>query len=601
MLRPQATATREVICLDGVWNFEIVADAATEEWTELLSPKTQIPVPASYNDILLDHGIRDHVGWVKYQRRVRVPRSWTSEHVFIRCDAATHRGRIYVNDKLVADHQGGYTPFDANITELVSAGKEFCLTVAVCNELSNETIPPGSIEVLANGTRKQKYLHDFFNYSGLSRSVWLYSVPQRSFRDVTIVTDTVGENRTGIIKYEATCSESVDCEIRVTVADENGNVVGCAHGERSEIEIESVHLWQPGNAYLYKLTLYLHRLDDNSLVDEYSIDVGVRTVEVKGSQFLINNKPFYFTGFGKHEDTPIRGKGHDSAYMVHDFQLLEWIGANSFRTSHYPYAEEVYDFADRHGIVVIDETAAVGLNLGIASGLFGKKAPPTWSAETMNVTTSIAHSQNIRELISRDKNHPSVVMWCIANEPASHEDGAREYFAPLVKLTRSLDSTRPICFSNCVLATAENDLISDLFDVLCLNRYYGWYEHTGDLETAEHELETDLRTWQTKYGKPMIMTEYGSDTMAGLHMTNPGPWSEEFQSSMLEVYHRVFDRLDSVIGEHVWSFSDFQTSAMVFRVDGNKKGVFTRDRRPKLAAQALRKRWVERKNDALHG
>jgi beta-glucuronidase len=151
------------------------------------------------------------------------------------------------------------------------------------------------------------------------------------------------------------------------------------------------------------------------------------------------------------------------------------------------------------------------------------------------------------------------------------------------------------------MATPEKDLISDLFDVLCLNRYYGWYEHTGDLKTAEQELETDLRTWQTKYGKPMIMTEYGSDTIAGLHMANPGPWSEEFQSSMLEIYHRVFDRLDCVIGEHVWSFSDFQTSAMVFRVDGNKKGVFTRDRRPKLAAQTLRKRWLEWKNVALDG
>ena len=83
----------------------------------------------------------------------------------------------------------------------------------------------------------------------------------------------------------------------------------------------------------------------------------MRTVEVRGTEFLINGEPFYFTGFGKHEDTAVRGKGHDNAYLVHDFQLMDWIGANSFRTSHYPYAEEVLEFADRHGIVVIDETA----------------------------------------------------------------------------------------------------------------------------------------------------------------------------------------------------------------------------------------------------
>ena len=90
--------------------------------------------------------------------------------------------------------------------------------------------------------------------------------------------------------------------------------------------------------------------------------VGIRTVRVDGSRFLINDEPFYFRGFGKHEDSAVRGKGHDDVFMVHDFALMEWLGANSFRTSHYPYAEEVLEYADRHGIVVIDETAAVGLN-----------------------------------------------------------------------------------------------------------------------------------------------------------------------------------------------------------------------------------------------
>lgn len=182
-------------------------------------------------------------------------------------------------------------------------------------------------------------------------------------------------------------------------------------------------------------------------------------------------------------------------------------------------------------------------------------------------------------------------MWSISNEPASHEEGAREYFEPLVDITRSLDK-RPVCFANFGLATSEKDRISDMFDVICLNRYYGWYERCGDMRSAEYELEKDLVGWQSKYGKPMIMTEYGADAVAGLHSAAVTPWSEEFQSELLELYHRVFDRVEGVIGEHVWSFSDFQTSQHVFRVDGNKKGVFTRDRRPKAAAQVLRLRWL---------
>lgn len=168
------------------------------------------------------------------------------------------------------------------------------------------------------------------------------------------------------------------------------------------------------------------------------------TSSTDGTRFLINGEPFYFKGFGKHEDAAARGKGYDAVFMVHDFALMEWLGANSFRTSHYPYAEEVIDFADRHGIVVIDETAAVGINSGLAAGVFGAKPHETFSDETVNAATQAAHRQAIRELVARDKNHPSVVMWNIANEPESVTPESRDYFAPLVAEARRLDSTRPV-------------------------------------------------------------------------------------------------------------------------------------------------------------
>jgi beta-glucuronidase len=314
--------------------------------------------------------------------------------------------------------------------------------------------------------------------------------------DATITTDVDWEYSTGLIKYDLDFVTSPDAQFRanVTVEDEDGVQVAKASGKTGEMRIPNIKLWQPGNAYLYQVTATLRRATNDSLIDTYAITCGVRTVEVKGSQFLINNAPFYFTGFGKHEDTPIRGKGHDPAYMVHDFELIKWLGANSFRTSHYPYAEEVLDYADRQGIVVTDETAAVGLNLGIASGLFGMKAPKSFGPDAFYDATREAHEQGVRELIARDKNHACVVMWSIANEPASHEDGAREYFTPIVELTRKLDN-RPVCFANLGLATSEKDQFTDMFDVLCLNRYYGWYESCGDLVLAERELEKDLRGW----------------------------------------------------------------------------------------------------------
>ncbi|OQD98638.1 hypothetical protein PENVUL_c069G07585 [Penicillium vulpinum] len=270
---------------------------------------------------------------------------------------------------------------------------------------------------------------------------------------------------------------------------------------------------------------------------------------------------------------------------------MKWMGANSFRTSHYPYAEEVMEFADRNGIVVIDETPAVGLNIGLL-GISEGTDPKTFSTTNVNNNTQKAHKQAIRELFSRDKNHPSVVMWSIANEPASQEDGAREYFEPLAKLARELDPTRPITFANVGDATYKLDKISDLFDVSCLNRYYGWYSQTGDLPEAEAELRKEMAGWEKKFNRPIIMTEYGADTLAGLHSTFGLPWSEEFQTQMLDMYHRVFDSVESMAGEHIWGFSEFQTNMGINRVDGNKKGVFTRDRKPKMAAHSLRLRWT---------
>ena len=180
----------------------------------------------------------------------------------------------------------------------------------------------------------------------------------------------------------------------------------------------------------------------------------------------------------------MRGKGHDDAFLVHDFQLLEWIGANSFRTSHYPYAEEVLEFADRHGIVVIDETAAVGLNMGVVGGMTGTPAVP----DLLRAVRQRQHAGRARPAPARADDarpqSPLVVMWSIANEPASNEEGAREYFEPLVKLARELDPTRPLTYSVVMFATFKNDMIVDLFDVVSINRYYGWYIAGGELDVA---------------------------------------------------------------------------------------------------------------------
>jgi beta-glucuronidase len=589
MLKPQATATRELVNLDGLWQFKVdfQDEGFAQGWaTKTLATDLQAPVPASYNDIFTDVKIREHVGWVWYQRQVRVPRGWSGERIFVRADSATHEGVIFVNGKEVVRHVGGYMPFSADITEHVSAGEEITLTIAVNNILTNETVPPGRVVNKDDGTKQQTYLHDFYNYAGLARSIWIYSVPSVSVTDVTVKTDFAGSN--GKVAYQVETSGAA--EVRVSLFGEDGKEVASGHGSSGTLEIANVKLWQPGNAYLYNLKV--EALVGGNLADEYHLNVGVRTVKVDGNKFLVNNEPFYFTGFGMHEDHVVKGKGHDNSFMVNDFELLKWVGANSFRTSHYPYAEEVMDYADRKGILIIDETAAVGFNQSFSS-MFGGPKLPTFGPETANEKTQVNLLQAVRELIQRDKNHPSVVLWSITNESETGIPEAVDFFKPAIDLAHELDDTRPVTYINVMTEPFNKCLIAPLVDVICLNRYWGWYEDHSDLSNAAIHLEAELKGWTEKYSVPFIITEYGADTLAGGHSIHNLPWSEEYQSSYLEMSHSVFDKFPSVVGEHVWNFADFQTKPGIFRVLGNKKGAFTRDRQPKAAAHTLRARWTK--------
>ena len=380
-------------------------------------------------------------------------------------------------------------------------------------------------------------------------------------------------------------------DVAVKVLDPNGTEVASAEGATGTVRIDDADFWAPGHGALYTLEIHAGS-------DVYPQRFGIRTVAIEDGVFKINGKPFYFRGYGRHEDNMIRGKQHDDVSMINDFDIMRWQGANSFRTSHYPYAEEVMDYADEQGWVVIDETPAVGLNMGLGGGIFGSQGFTTFSEETVNKATQEVHAREIRDLIARDKNHPCVVIWSIANEPETNTPASRTYFEPLAQVAREADPTRPVGYVNVMLSTPDVEQITDLFDVIMLNRYYGWYVNTGDLADAEAALRAELDQWIADYpGKPIIFTEFGPDTLNGNKDFFRRPWSEEFQKDNIAMFMRVFDDYPEVQGEQMWNFADFQTTPGIMRVGGNKKGMFTRDRQPKLNAYAVRERWLRLKEE----
>jgi len=582
MLTPRDSRSRDCRRLDGVWRFRFDPGGAGMRqgwWRGPLPGAREMAVPASYNDLVTDAAEREHVGDVWYQRDVWVPAAWAGQRIVLRCDAATHHGTMWADEVQVAEHTGGYTPFEADVTGQVRCGEPLRVTIRVGNELTMATIPPGVTSRGASGQPRQRYFHDFYNYAGLHRSVWLYATPRHFVAGVSVDTGFDPGTGSGQVSYQL---EVVGDDVSsVRLRDAAGQVVAQGTGVRGELTVPAARPWSPDSPYLY-------RLDVAHGPDEYLLPVGIRTVAVDGARLLLNGQPVALRGFGMHEDTTLRGRGHDDTRMVRDFALLEWIGANSFRTSHYPYAEEVLDYADRHGLLVIDEGPAVGLHLSL--GNMGDHGARTFGPGAIGAAAGAAHLAALRELIARDRNHPSVIAWSIANEPDTAEPTAREYFAPLVAAVRELDPGRPVTFANVATAPPGADVVADLFDLICVNRYYGWYAETGDLAAAERELEAELRAWARR-GKPIVVTEFGADALAGLHALPPVMWSEEYQAALIEMSARVFQRIPEVIGEHVWNFADFSTAQAVHRPGGNHKGVFTRDRQPKAAARLLRSRW----------
>lgn len=582
MLYPTTTATRTTLSLNGIWDLQI--DGTHYE----------MAVPASFNDLLLTQELREYVGDLYYQRTVTIPRLFKGEQIRLRFGSVTHQATVYWNGQEIGSHTGGFLPFELDITDVIDWDGVNQLTVKVNNVLDNHTLPVGnkSEQTRPDGTTVLTVDEnfDFFNYAGIHRPVTIYTVPTDSIEDITLWTDSASE-QTATIRYQIATSAPGDVQVQLLDAD--GICVADAKGANGQLIVDHPHRWWPGQGYLYHC---LVTLTTDRSTDQYQEPFGIRTVNIQNGQFLINDRPFYFKGFGKHEDAYVRGKGLDEALNLFDLNLMISMGANSFRTSHYPYSEEMMRLADQKGIVIINEIPAVGLfkDFGVAlSGDISQMGQDTTTWQWLE--TQPAHRQAIREHIARDKNHASVVMWNVANEAAQHQSGAHAYFEPLVELYRTLDrQQRPVSIVTIQNVTGSNDLVGDLVDVIGLNRYDGWYQYQGDLEQAEIALRSAIESWIDRYpGKPILFTEYGVDTIPGLHSNWATPYSEEFQEQFYAMYHRVFDDYPAIIGEQLWNFADFETKTGLIRVQGNKKGLFTRAREPKSALQLIKRRWLE--------
>jgi beta-glucuronidase len=576
MLYPQSNPFRQHIDLSGFWDlrFDPAGTGTAAGFPDGFSEGRPAAVPASWND-QFEEG-RDYLGHTWYQTTFDLPWGWDTarQQIGVRFGSVNYLAQVWLNGVRLGAHEGGHLPFAFDITPYVR-GEANRLVVCVEGELAPDRVPPGNIppnpsDSFANISFPDASF-DFFPFCGIHRPVLLYAVPREGITDLTVVSEVEGSAARVRVRLKRAGLDPVTA--RVALRGTGISAETTLVGEAAEVVLDLPHpvLWSPASPHLYDLVVELDR--DGSTFDRYTLPVGIRTVVVDGDQLLLNGQPIYLRGFGRHEDFPVTGRGLVPAVIIKDFALMKWLGANSFRTTHYPYSEEMMNLADRLGFLVIDETPAVGLFFAEA-GLERRLA---------------LCRQYTQELIDRDKNHPSVIIWSLANEPHSRRPEAKPFFRDLSDLARGLDSTRPVTVVSHVGVDEES---FDFLDVLCLNRYYGWYTQSGELDAALPLLSEELDALHARFHKPLIMTEFGADTIPGHHAQPPEMFSEEFQAEMLSRYMQLFRTKPYMIGEHIWNLCDFKTGQSPIRMGGlNLKGIFTRDRRPKLAAHRVRELW----------
>jgi beta-glucuronidase len=555
LLRPQTNRFRIAHDLSGVWaiRFDPADAGRAAGWSAGVPDAVPIAVPGSWNDQLV--GVRDELGPAWYERRFDAPPVDGFE-LALRFGSVNYIADVWLNGEPLGSHEGGHLPFAFPVPRLRDSGN--VLVVRVDGRLAADRVPPGLVPVGLRHAREfyPPVAFDFFPFAGIHRKVELVATPPGGIADVRVRTELDGGSAL----------------LHVEVARGEGEL-GLALDDvpfESPFRIERPRLWSPADPHLSTLAVELQRKD--ATVDRYELPVGLRTVAVDGDRLLLNGVPIELRGFGRHEDFPVLGRGANAAVAARDLHLMRDLGANSFRTAHYPHDEETLDLADRLGLLVIAETPSVAL---------------FFASEGLQRRRELSR-RYVEELVARDRNHASVIAWSVANEPHSRNAVAAAALTEMCDLARTLDPTRPVTYAS----DQPDDPGLDAVDFLCLNRYPGWYQLPGEIERGMAALAADLDAVHARHRKPIVLTEFGADAMPGSHADPPAMWSEEYQAELIGGVLDVAAERPFVAGTHVWTFADFATAQAEHRPHStNFKGVFTRDRRPKLAAHALRRRW----------
>jgi beta-glucuronidase len=540
---------RKIISLNGTWD-AIIDPAGVGEWRQIWTEKKpekktdfveysfeggpSLQVPGDFNTQMPELTYEECTVWY---RKIFNYQKDSTKRLFLHFGAVNYIADVYLNGTKLGSHEGGFTPFQFEITDLVKQGRN-SIVVKVNNQRLKEGVP-------ALG-------YDWFNYGGITRDVNLIVTPNSYIEDYFIQLGKHSMNSvTGWIKLKSGNSSKVRILIPELKLD---NTYMTGQNGIAEVSFSTaLQLWSPETPRLYNVII---ESETDTIMDR----IGFRNIEVSGTQILLNDKPIFIRAVNIHEERPMKaGRANSTADAR---TLLGWakeLGCNLVRLAHYPHNENMIKLAEEMGIMVWDEI------------------PVYQQIQFSSPAVSQKMNQMMREMVHRDKNRCGVVIWSLSNETNSSPDRDKSLIE-LSKKCRLLDSTRLITsvindqhYKNDSIRVW--DTLYKYFDVMSINEYLGWY--------VPWQGKPSDTKWQLIYQKPIIISEFGGEAKFG---SNRGPkdeaasWSEEYQEQIYKDQVKLFEVTPNLAGVCAWILIDYRSPTRmhpVYQQGYNRKGLLS--------------------------
>lgn len=453
---------------------------------------------------------------------------------FLHFCAVNYEAVCGLNGQILGRHVGGFTPFDFEVTDILKSGSN-SLVVKVNNSRHKDAVPTNNC--------------DWWNYGGITREVRIIETPETFIRDYCVGLSTDGKHIDGWVQLDGSSAEGSEVTVAIPELRYKVKAVADANGMARFSKKAKPQLWCPETPKLYDVTL---SCGDDALSDR----IGFKTISADGSKLLLNGSPVFCKGIAIHEETmdAVSGRAWSREQSLKLLMTAKELGCNFVRLAHYPHNENMTRLADSLGLMVWSEI------------------PVYWTISWENPDTYRNAANQLEEMITRDRNRASIIIWSIANETPKSEARLR-FLSSLIDRAKELDATRLVGAAMEKTRLPDRtytvkDELQDKTDVISFNQYLGWYD--GKPEKC-------LRAkWSFSVDKPVIITELGAGVKYGYHAGADVYFSEEYGVELYKAQIKMLSEIPGLAGLSPWILKDFRSPRRQLKGiqdDFNRKGL----------------------------